>query len=124
MRFKPDEYTGKFKFIIIHITSIELETVFKSLDKNKDDAIDRSEMLNTMHYLGYRSMTEDYVVKLIAEVDLNDNSKDDFDEFLKMMKKFKQSGKETAFTKIVTKTGASLFRFGYEGGASSSSFAD
>jgi len=58
-----------------------------------------------MTEIGYQSMKEEDVKKLMGEADLNNNSQIDFIEFIKMMKKFKDTGRETQFTKIVTKTG-------------------
>lgn len=57
-------------------------------------------------------MTEVDIDKLIAEVDLNDNKKIEFVEFVAMMKTFVTTGKENAFTQMVTKTGQNIFKVG------------
>ncbi len=77
-----------------------------------------------MHSLGYRTMKDDDVVKLIAEIDLNNDNEVQFNEFLTMMKNFITTGKENSFIKVVTKTGQNIFRVGGEGNSSFSSFSE
>ena len=97
--------------------------IFKQLDTNKDGKIDKTELLNLMHGLGYRTMKVSDVEALIAEIDLNDNKEIEFSEYLKMMKSFVKDGKETTFTKLTTKKGQNLFRVG-ENSSSFSSFSE
>jgi len=97
--------------------------IFKQLDKNKDGKIDKVELLDLMHGLGYRTMKESDVEALIAEIDLNDNKQIEFSEYLKMMKSFVKEGKETTFTKLTTKKGSTLFRVG-DFSSSFSSFSE
>lgn len=42
-----------------------------------------------MHNLGYRSMVEEDLTKILAEIDLNKDQKVSFKEYLMMMKKVK-----------------------------------
>ena len=86
--------------------------------------IDKSELLTLMHGLGYRTMTNVDITTMIAEVDLNNNKTIEFNEYLKMMKKFVVEGKETTFTKLTTKSGQNLFRVGESSSSSFSSFSE
>ena len=94
------------------------------MDKNKDGAIDRSELLSLMHGLGYRTMKDGDVNAMIAEIDLNNNNTIEFNEYLKMMKKFVIEGKETTFTKLTTKAGQNIFRVNDSGSSGFSSFSE
>ena len=53
-----------------------------------------------MHNLGYRSMVEEDLTKILAEIDLNKDQKVSFKEYLMMMKKVKgeQGSTQEAFT--------------------------
>jgi plastin-1 len=102
----------------------EYQTIFKQLDQNKDGSIQKAELLSAMHSLGYRTMKDDDVVKMIAEVDLNNDKSVQFNEFLLMMKNFISTGKENSFIKVVTKTGQNIFRVGEEGKTQYSSFSE
>ena len=93
----------------------EYQTIFKQLDQNKDGSIQKAELLSAMHSLGYRTMKDDDVVKMIADVDLNNDKEVQFNEFLIMMKNFISTGKENSFIKVVTKSGQNIFRVGEEG---------
>jgi plastin-1 len=93
----------------------EYQTIFKQLDQNKDGSIQKAELLSAMHSLGYRTMKDDDVVKMIADVDLNNDKEVQFNEFLLMMKNFITTGKENSFIKVVTKSGQNIFRVGEEG---------
>jgi plastin-1 len=77
-----------------------------------------------MHSMGYRDMKEDDIVKLISEVDLNDNAVLEFPEFVNLMKNFLATGKENNFTKIVNKAGQSMFRVGEQGKSAFSTFSE
>jgi plastin-1 len=111
MGFSPQQYT-------------EYETVFKSLDINKDGSISHEEITKAMHHLGFRNMSDGDVEKMIAEVDLNNNKEVEFEEFLLMMKKFNETGKETNFTKIVNKAGANMFKIGDTQSSAFSTFSE
>lgn len=77
-----------------------------------------------MHSMGYRSMVETDVEKMIAEVDLNDNKQVEWNEFLIMMKNFYKAGKETGFTKMISKSGLNFFRVGNDSSNSFSTFSE
>ena len=56
--FKTEDYT-------------EYEKMFKSMDTDKSGFIEKGELLKVMHNLGYRSMVEEDLTKILAEIDLN-----------------------------------------------------
>lgn len=97
--FKTEDYT-------------EYEKIFKSVDKDKSGFVEKAELLQMMHNLGYRTVTEDDIGKILAEIDLNNDKKISFSEYLSMMKKFKDHGDESNFTRIVTKAGKGILRVG------------
>lgn len=100
----------------------EYENVFKSIDKDKDGHIDSKELLDVFHCLGYRDMKESDMVTIIKEVDLNNNQKIEYQEFILMMKKFKKLGIKDKFTKILSKDGHTQFKV--EGTGSYSTFSE
>jgi Ca2+-binding EF-hand superfamily protein len=101
----------------------ELETVFKQIDKDKDNHIDNKELLNAFHCLGYREMTEKDTLAIMKEVDLNHNNTIEYSEFVLMMKKFKKLGLNSDhFKKILNKTGDTTYRI--EGTGSYSTFSE
>lgn len=85
--FKTEDYT-------------EYEKMFKAMDTDKSGLIEKSELLKVMHNLGYRSMVEEDLTKILAEIDLNKDQKVSFKEYLIMMKKVKvdQASTQEAFT--------------------------
>ena len=85
--FKTEDYT-------------EYEKMFKSMDTDKSGFIEKGELLKVMHNLGYRSMVEEDLTKILAEIDLNKDQKVSFKEYLMMMKKVKgeQGSTQEAFT--------------------------
>lgn len=97
--FKTEDYT-------------EYEKIFKSVDTDKSGLVDKAELLQMMHNLGYRTVTEDDIKKILAEIDLNNDKKISFAEYLTMMKKFKDHGDDSHFTRIVTKAGKGILRVG------------
>ena len=97
--FKTEDYT-------------EYEKIFKSVDTDKSGLVDKAELLQMMHNLGYRTVTEDDIKKILAEIDLNNDQKISFAEYLSMMKKFKDHGDDSHFTRIVTKAGKGILRVG------------
>ena len=40
-----------------------------------------------MHSLGYREMSDDDIIKMVSEIDLNQDQSVEFSEYLTMMKK-------------------------------------
>lgn len=100
----------------------EYETVFKSIDKNKDGHIDASELVSIFHCLGYRDMKESDAKVIIKEVDLNNNQKIEYQEFILLMKKFKSMGIKDKFNKIIDKEGKTQFKV--EGFGSYSTFSE
>ena len=74
--FKTEDYT-------------EYEKMFKSMDTDKSGFIEKGELLKVMHNLGYSSMVEEDLTKILAEIDLNKDQKVSFKEYLMMMKKVK-----------------------------------
>jgi hypothetical protein len=90
---------------------IEYEHIFKAIDTNKDAVIEKTELKTVMHSMGYRDMSEDDITKMISEIDLNEDKKVSFNEFLQMMKNFKKIGKEDNLTKVQMR-GGSIFRVG------------
>ena len=85
--FKTEDYT-------------EYEKMFKSMDTDKSGFIEKGELLKVMHNLGYRSMVEEDLTKIWAEIDLNKDQKVSFKEYFMMMKKVKreQGSTQEAFT--------------------------
>ena len=67
--FKTQDYT-------------EYEKMFKSCDKDQSGYIEKGELLTVMHNLGYRSLKEDDITGVLAELDINDDKKISFKEFL------------------------------------------
>lgn len=109
--FKTEDYT-------------EYEKIFKSVDTNKSGYVDKAELLKMMHDLGYRTVTNDDITKILNEVDLNKDKKISFSEYLTMMKKFKDHGEENHFTRIVTKAGKGILRVGSSSDSSFQSFSE
>jgi|LauGreDrversion4_2_1035121.scaffolds.fasta_scaffold85354_2 plastin-1 len=93
--------------------------IFKQIDTDNDGIIQRSELLAAMQNMGYRSLSEDDITKMISEVDLNDDKQIQYSEYLQMMKSFEKSGKETQFSKVVTKDGKNFMRVGTDSAYSS-----
>lgn len=100
----------------------ELETVFKQIDKDKDGFINNDELLSAFHNLGYREITEKETMSILKEVDLNNNQKLEYQEFILMMKKFKKLGLKDEFKKFLNKDGQAQFRV--EGTGSYSTFSE
>lgn len=101
----------------------ELENVFKQIDSDKDGHIDHNELLNAFHCLGYREMSEKDTMTIIKEIDLNNNQKIEYSEFVLMMKKFKKLGLNSEhFKKILNKEGNTHYRV--EGFGSYSTFSE
>lgn len=100
----------------------EYETVFGSIDKDKNGSIDVAEILEVFHCLGYREMSKEDAKSLIKEVDLNNNGCIEYHEFIQMMKKFKKLGIKDKFTKFLNKQGQTQYKV--EGLGSYSTFSE
>ncbi len=88
----------------------QYETVFTSFDKDGDGHIDKKEVLDAFHCLGFREMKEADINHIIKEVDLNKNEKVEYSEFLLMMKKFSNLGIKEKFTMLKDKSGKNIFK--------------
>ena len=64
----------------------ELQDVFDQFDKDKDGKISAKELENAMQSMG-QNPTVDEVQEMMREVDLNQDGKIDFDEFMYLMTK-------------------------------------
>ena len=62
----------------------ELQEVFDQFDKDKDGKISSKELENAMQSMG-QNPTVDEVNQMMQEVDLNQDGKIDFDEFMTLM---------------------------------------
>ena len=62
----------------------DLKQAFSMFDKNGDQLISESELLQVMHYLGLKT-SEKEVKAMIQVVDKNRNGYVDYDEFIQMM---------------------------------------
>ena len=65
-----------------------------------------------IRYYDVLKYREDDIKKILAEIDLNNDKKISFVEYLSMMKKFKDHGDDSHFTRIVTKAGKGILRVG------------
>ena len=63
-----------------------MENAFKGIDKNKDGIIDRTELLETLHSQGQRSITEDEITNLMSSIDINKDGEVSFSEYVQMFK--------------------------------------
>ena len=64
----------------------ELQDIFDQFDKDKDGKISDKELKNAMVSMG-QSPTDDEISEMMREVDLNQDGKIDFDEFMILMTK-------------------------------------
>ena len=97
--FKPQDYQ-------------EIEQAFKSFDTNKNGTLEKQELVDLLHALGYRTVTQDDVRKFLDEADLDKDGVLSFYEFVMMMKRFVDKGETENYTRIVTKEGKGLIRLG------------
>jgi len=63
---------------------IELVQVFKAYDKDKNGTMDSSEFKQVLIDLGYRDVTEETVQETIKQVDRNNDSLINWNEFLEV----------------------------------------
>ena len=96
--FKTQDYT-------------EYEKMFKSCDKDQSGYIEKGELLTVMHNLGYRSLKEDDITGVLALLDINDDKKISFKEFLQMMKKYKAT-ESLSQERTVNKEGKGMIKVG------------
>lgn len=68
------------------LMNAEFKEAFDEFDKDGSGSISTKELLNVMRSMG-QNPTEDEVLELVMEVDLNGDGTIDFQEFLQMMKK-------------------------------------
>merc|ERR1711953_381022 len=68
------------------LLNAELREAFDEFDKDGSGSISTKELLGVMRSMG-QNPTEDEVLELVMEVDLNGDGTIDFPEFLQMMKK-------------------------------------
>ena len=64
----------------------DLQDIFDQFDKDKDGKISGKELANAMVSMGQNS-TDDEINEMMREVDLNQDGKIDFDEFMILMTK-------------------------------------
>jgi Ca2+-binding EF-hand superfamily protein len=64
----------------------EFKEAFDEFDKDKSGSISTKELLQVMRAIG-KNPTEDEILELVMETDLNGNGTLDFEEFVEMMKK-------------------------------------
>jgi len=65
---------------------MEFKQAFEEFDKDRSGTISTKELLPVMRSMG-QNPTEDEVLSLVIEYDVNGNGKLDFDEFMEMMRK-------------------------------------
>lgn len=63
-----------------------MENAFKAIDKNRDGAIERSELMSALHSQGQRHITEDDLTELIKSMDLNKDGQIQFSEYATVLK--------------------------------------
>merc|ERR1712073_285641 len=68
------------------VRSAEFKEAFDEFDKDKSGTISSEELLGVMRAMG-QNPTEDELLNLVLEVDVDGNGTIDFPEFLNMMKK-------------------------------------
>jgi len=68
------------------LLTAEFKEAFDEFDKDGSGSISTKELLGVMRSMG-QNPTEDEVLELVMEVDLNGDGTIDFPEFLQMMKK-------------------------------------
>ena len=64
----------------------DLQDIFDQFDKDKDGKISGKELANAMFSMG-QNPTDDEINEMMREVDLNQDGKIDFDEFITLMMK-------------------------------------
>ena len=64
----------------------ELQDIFDQFDKDKDGKISGKELANAMESMG-QNPTDEEINEMMREVDLNQDGKIDFDEFMILMTK-------------------------------------
>lgn len=68
------------------LQTMEFKQAFEEFDKDRSGTISTKELLPVMRSMG-QNPTEDEVLSLVIEYDVNGNGKLDFDEFMEMMRK-------------------------------------
>lgn len=56
--------------------------MFKGIDVDKDGVIDKDELKDVMIKLGQTEITDNELAQMISEIDLNNNQKIEFSEYL------------------------------------------
>lgn len=96
-----------------------MQNTFKSFDKNKDGKIDRSELMSALHSQGQRSVSEEDLDKLFAQLDINKDGFIQFVEYVKMMKKiYGDDAQGQTISQMTNKAGVNVFKVGAVSGFS------
>ena len=66
------------------VVTLDSKQAFDEFDKDRSGTISTKELLPVMRSMG-KNPTEDEVLGLVIEYDVNGNGKLDFDEFMEMM---------------------------------------
>ena len=72
--------------VVVVLVTLDSKQAFDEFDKDRSGTISTKELLPVMRSMG-KNPTEDEVLGLVIEYDVNGNGKLDFDEFMEMMRK-------------------------------------
>ena len=70
--------------VVVAVVTLDSKQAFDEFDKDRSGTISTKELLPVMRSMG-KNPTEDEVLGLVIEYDVNGNGKLDFDEFMEMM---------------------------------------
>ena len=87
----------------------EILKSFKAIDKNQNGAIEKKELVNFFHSLGYKGVSQADVDAQLKAADLNGDGVITLEEFCRVLSKYKDS-KNDEMTKVVGKDGKGMYR--------------
>jgi plastin-1 len=95
--FKPEDYSN-------------FEKIFKDFDKNKNGVMEKNELLDLLHALGYRDFKEEDTKKLMEGVQIADPDHLTYTEFLQMMTKLVNKEGQIQLDSFTNKAGKAMVR--------------
>ena len=95
--FKPEDYSN-------------FEKIFKDFDKNKNGVMEKNELLDLLHSLGYRDFKEEDTKKLMEGVQIADPDHLTYTEFLQMMTKLVNKEGQIQLDSFTNKAGKAMVR--------------